>query len=203
MMRGVAPGQREGEEAPVPFTFVSGNLALDFAGTLRYRATAPEDLLSSPALLREWLVAADLVDSPPAVSGAELARALEVREAVYRLALASVGGGQPSQDDIELVNAAAAAAPVTVALTLAGLRRSGTMDAIVSTLARAAVTLLGGPDAARIRECEDPPCSRLFVDTSRAGSRRWCEMSGCGNRTKAAGFRARHSARPPGQGARR
>jgi predicted RNA-binding Zn ribbon-like protein len=187
----------------MPFTFVSGNLALDFAGTVKHRDTAPEDLLSSPTLLREWLAAAGLVDSPPAVSEAEFARALEVREAVYRLARASVTGGRRSRDDVELINAAAAAVPVTVVLTETGVRRAGTGDAAVSTLARAAVTLLGGPDAARIRECADPPCTRLFVDTSRAGSRRWCEMTGCGNRTKAAGFRARHPASPPSHGARR
>jgi predicted RNA-binding Zn ribbon-like protein len=92
-----------------------------------------------------------------------------------------------------LVNAAAAAAPVTAALTESGLERAGSADAVVASIARAAVALLGGPDAARIRECEDPPCSRLFVDTSRASSRRWCEMSGCGNRAKVAGFRARRS----------
>jgi predicted RNA-binding Zn ribbon-like protein len=187
----------------MPFTFVSGNLALDFAGTVKHRDTAPEDLLSSPVLLREWLAAAGLVDSPPVISEAEFARALEIREAVYRLALVSVTGGRPSQGDVDVINAAAAAAPVTVVLTQTGVRREGTADATVATLARAAVALLGGPDAARIRECEDPPCTRLFVDTSRAGSRRWCEMSGCGNRTKAAGFRARHSASPPSHGARR
>ena len=185
------------------FTFVSGNLALDLAGTVKHRDTAPEDLLSSPMLLREWLAAAGLVDSPPLVSEAEFARALEVREAVYRLALATATGGRRSQDDADVINAAAAAAPVTVLLSPAGLRREGTADAIVATLARAAVVLLGGPDAARIRECEDSLCTRLFVDASRAGSRRWCEMSGCGNRTKAAGFRARHSASPPSHGARR
>jgi predicted RNA-binding Zn ribbon-like protein len=92
------------------------------------------------------------------------------------------------------VNAAAAAPPVTVALSPGGLRRSGTADEIIATIARAAVTLLGGPDADRIRECEDGPCTRLFVDTSRAVSRRWCDMGGCGNRAKAAGFRARRAA---------
>jgi predicted RNA-binding Zn ribbon-like protein len=82
-------------------------------------------------------------------------------------------------------------------LTRDGLRRAGTARQIVATLARAAVVLLGGPDAGRIRQCEDPPCTRLFVDTSRARSRRWCEMSGCGNRAKVAGFRARRSAGHP------
>jgi predicted RNA-binding Zn ribbon-like protein len=177
----------------MPFTFVSGNLALDFAGTVRNRRTAAEDLLAAPRLLGEWSVAAGLVDSPPEVSAAELGRALALREAVYRLALALATGAQRSRGDIDVVNAAAAAAPVTAVLTESGLERAGSADAVVASIARAAVALLGGPDAARIRECEDPPCSRLFVDTSRASSRRWCEMSGCGNRAKVAGFRARRS----------
>jgi predicted RNA-binding Zn ribbon-like protein len=177
----------------MPFTFVSGNLALDFAGTVLHRATAPEDLLTSPPALGEWAVAADLADSPPHVSEAEFTRALAVREAVYRLALASVSGGRRRQDDIDVVNAAAADAPVTAVLTQAGVQRTATAEAVVATIARAAVALLGGPDAARLRECGDPPCTRLFVDTSRARSRRWCDMAGCGNRAKVAGFRARRS----------
>src|SRR5215469_10835691 len=113
------------------------------------------------------------------------------------------GGGRPGgfaarrrrgQDDIDVLNAAAAGVPVTAVLTPAGVQRAGTAEAVVATIARAAVILLGGPDAARIRQCGDPPCTRLFVDTSRARSRRWCDMAGCGNRAKVAGFRARHSA---------
>jgi predicted RNA-binding Zn ribbon-like protein len=193
------------------FTFVSGNLALDFAGTVAHRDTAAEDALSSPFWLGEWAVAAGLVDSGPDITEAELSQALAVREAVYRLARsAAAGEGWPaaageawagegwageawSEDDIEVVNVAAAGVPVTEVLSRDGLRRAGTARQIVATLARAAVVLLGGPDVGRIRQCEDPPCTRLFVDTSRARSRRWCEMSGCGNRAKVAGFRARRS----------
>jgi predicted RNA-binding Zn ribbon-like protein len=181
----------------MPFTFVSGNLALDFAGTVLHRDTTSEDALPTPETLQDWAVAAGLVDSPPSVSEAELARARAVREAVYRLALASVTGDDRRQDDIDVVNAAAAEAPVTAVLTEDGLRRTGTAAAVVATIARTAVALLGSPDAARIRECGDPPCTRLFVDTSRAGARRWCDMTGCGNRAKVAGFRARHSAGRP------
>lgn len=178
----------------MPFTFVSGNLALDFAGTLQHRATTRDDLLSSPRRLQEWSVAAGLVDTAPPVSEAELARALAVREAVYRLALTAVTGDPRRPGDVDLVNTAADGAPVSAALTETGLRRAGTADAVIATIAHAAIGLLGGPDRARIRECGDPPCTRLFVDTSRAGSRRWCNMSGCGNRAKVASHRARHAA---------
>ena len=86
---------------------------------------------------------------------------------------------------------------MTALLTRDGVRRTGPPEAVIASIARDAVGLFGGPDAARIRECEDPPCTRLFIDTSRAGSRRWCDMSGCGNRAKAAGFRARRTAARP------
>ncbi|WP_028776266.1 CGNR zinc finger domain-containing protein [Shimazuella kribbensis] len=43
----------------------------------------------------------------------------------------------------------------------------------------------------RIRECEHENCILSFIDTSKSGRRRWCRMSTCGNRTKAAEFYAR------------
>jgi predicted RNA-binding Zn ribbon-like protein len=181
----------------MPFTFVSGNLALDFAGTLQHRDTAPMELLSSPGLLREWWAAAGLVDQPPEVSEAEFTDALAVREAVYRLALAAATDAERSRADVDLLNGAAAAPPVVALLMPDGVRRTGTADAVIASVARDAIGLLGGPDATRIRVCEDPPCTRLFLDVSRAGSRRWCDMSGCGNRAKAAGFRARRTAGRP------
>jgi predicted RNA-binding Zn ribbon-like protein len=176
------------------FTFVSGNLALDFAGTLQHRATTRDELLSSPQRLQEWSVAAGLVDAPPPVSEAGLARALAVREAIYRLAVTAVTGDSRRPGDIDLVNEAAAAPPVSAMLTEAGLQRTGTEDEVIATIARAAVTLLGGSGRPRIRECADLSCTRLFVDTSRAGSRHWCDMRGCGNRAKVAGHRARRGA---------
>lgn len=45
----------------------------------------------------------------------------------------------------------------------------------------------------RVRSCANPRCRRVFFDGSRNGSRRWCEMRGCGNRAKAARFRARRA----------
>lgn len=176
------------------FTFVSGNLALDFAGTMQHRATTRDELLSSPHRLQEWSVAAGLVDAPPPVSEAGLARALAVREAIYRLALTAVTGDPRRPGDIYLLNTAAAGPPVSAMLTEVGQRKNGTEDEVIATVARAAIGLLGGPDRARIRECADLACTRLFVDTSRAGSRHWCDMRGCGNRAKVAGHRARRGA---------
>jgi hypothetical protein len=46
-----------------------------------------------------------------------------------------------------------------------------------------------GPD--RFRDCAAPDCAGVFVDTSRAGRRRYCEPTVCGNRVNVAAYRAR------------
>lgn len=38
----------------------------------------------------------------------------------------------------------------------------------------------------RIRRCQHPQCVLWYLDTSKSGNRRWCSMSICGNRAKAA-----------------
>jgi len=74
------------------------------------------------------------------------------------------------------------------------VERDGDLDAALSTVARDAVQLLGGPRAVQVKECGGEVCTRLYVDVSRGSSRRWCDMHECGNRAKAAGFRARQRA---------
>jgi predicted RNA-binding Zn ribbon-like protein len=36
----------------------------------------------------------------------------------------------------------------------------------------------------RVRRCANEACLWLFIDESKAGTRRWCDMSSCGNRAK-------------------
>lgn len=40
----------------------------------------------------------------------------------------------------------------------------------------------------RIRSCAHPTCVLWFLDTTRSGTRRWCSMATCGNRSKARRF---------------
>jgi len=44
--------------------------------------------------------------------------------------------------------------------------------------------LLSSEDAARIRVCARPDCGWMYVDRSRNGLRRWCEMETCGTSEK-------------------
>jgi len=50
--------------------------------------------------------------------------------------------------------------------------------------------VLGGSWSDRLGVCTAPRCDRVYVDTSRNGTRRYCSIS-CQNRVKTAAFRAR------------
>jgi predicted RNA-binding Zn ribbon-like protein len=52
--------------------------------------------------------------------------------------------------------------------------------------------VLGGDLHDRLGVCTAPRCDRVYVDTSRNGTRRYCSTS-CQNRVKTAAFRARSS----------
>ncbi|WP_206044539.1 CGNR zinc finger domain-containing protein [Gemmatimonas groenlandica] len=69
---------------------------------------------------------------------------------------------------------------------------AGLMIPIVES---AADSLVEG-ELARVRRCADPRCHRVFLDGTKNGLRRWCDMGTCGNRAKAARHRARTVTRP-------
>ena len=49
---------------------------------------------------------------------------------------------------------------------------------------RSAADLLVSEEATRIHECAGEDCGWMYVDRSRNGLRRWCQMETCGNREK-------------------
>ena len=124
-----------------------------------------------------------------------LNRATEVRESVYRAVTAVLGGRAVPRADLRRLNAVAAGDGLQVTLTARGeVRRSGTVDQVLTALVHDVMDVLAGAELAQLRECVNPRCTRLFVDTSRAGTRRWCGMTECGNAAKVAAFRARRRA---------
>ena len=174
--------------------FVTGNLALDYVATVAERGTSDLEHLSQPQDLVDWIAASGLVDRPPRVSAAGLERAKQVREALFALIAAAIDGREPRHGALRTANDAAAAPPPTARLAAEGLHREGDLDAVLSAISREALELLGGPDRDRVHWCADERCTRPFVDRSRGGRRRWCGMAGCGDRAKAAAYRARRRA---------
>jgi predicted RNA-binding Zn ribbon-like protein len=71
-------------------------------------------------------------------------------------------------------------------------------DFLLWQIVHAAVALLTGPYASRIRSCASESCDWMFVDRSKRGNRRWCDMTVCGNRAKARRFYERRKRRSRG-----
>ena len=66
-----------------------------------------------------------------------------------------------------------------------GWTTSGAPDEVLRAVVFSAAELMVSPSLARVRECDGGNCGWLFLDTSKAGRRRWCSMHICGNRAKA------------------
>lgn len=190
--------------------FLGGRASLDLANTLRGRnddVLGRRDLLDDAQGLQGWInEAADQAEwfslAAPSVvpTDAEWSDAVELREAVHALALGGHG-----QADIDTLNRLAVHRP-TPALTWDGTEfavtgadgatGTPTVARVLGLLAADAVDLFASTPAERIRECAQPRCGMVFLDTSRGNRRRWCSMATCGNRAKVKRFddRARQAA---------
>ena len=180
------------------FAFVSGRPSLDLVGTLKWRRDDREEQLVDAAAWRAWVDASALtVSLVGPIDGQALGRVIDVRESLYRALTAVPGGRTVPRADLGRLNAVAAGSGPEMRLNSRGnVRQSGAVDQVLTALVRDAMDVLGGADLGRLRECVNPRCTRLFVDTSRAGNRRWCGMTECGNTAKVAAFRARRRACP-------
>ncbi|AXB42748.1 hypothetical protein A4R43_09580 [Amycolatopsis albispora] len=175
------------------FAFVSGNPALDLAGTVGSRRDNPVDLLATPADLERWVTECDELPDDVTADDATFEAALSVREALYRLALDRVLGRSFDPGSLALVNHTAAGPVPVMTLGDAGVELSGDLRAALTHVARSGITLLADRDAC-LKECGRAGCTRIYVDRSRGARRTWCGMDECGNRVKAAAYRARRRA---------
>ena len=176
------------------FTAISGHRALDLLATLRDRHGDPTECLRGPADLDRWLRAVDL---PLVVSAtaSDVQNARRLRETINNVTRAVLAGRAPSEDAVRELNEWARS-PAIAPQTDARLGLAWTADAPVAgalaLIAREAIDLLTGPERALIRECAAAPdCSRVYLDRSRSGRRRWCHMDWCGSRAKMASYRQR------------
>ncbi|MGW1844607.1 CGNR zinc finger domain-containing protein [Streptomyces sp. NPDC001966] len=181
--------------------FVCGNPALDFAATLRARRSVRFEMFVTPERLRAWYLESGIVDaiSPgdrtdidqADIDQADIDRAKSVREAVYQLVTARRLGEEYSEAALDVLNGAARKPPAAPQLTASGRWTEATPDEALSTVARLAIELLNGPDVPLLKECGNPECTRIYIDRSRGMRRQWCGMESCGNKIKAAAYRAR------------
>jgi len=192
------------------FQLIAGHVALDFVNTLDNRhsperrvdllptygqfvAFAAQNGLVTSAQARTLLAATTERQAKPTLD-----RAIRLREALHDLFLAAISGERPPSEAIETLNTTLSEARSRKQLfwdrKQFAWRYRDFSDQPASPLwpiAEAAAELLSSPDSTRIRECSNETCRWLFLDQSKNHSRRWCDMSVCGNRAKARRFHAR------------
>jgi predicted RNA-binding Zn ribbon-like protein len=193
------------------FALFGGRPCLNLVATLGKRHTRPVERLPDEMALARWLLDAGLparvAIQPPSAGQLESAR--ELREVINRLVRGTMNGERLDPDDVDRVNHFAAGPDLAPQLRVntghpemrerhPEIRGSvwiadDLCDAALASLARDAISLLTGQYAGRIKECEHPECSLLFLDDSQSGNRRWCSMRRCGNLTKVAGYRSRRA----------
>jgi predicted RNA-binding Zn ribbon-like protein len=188
------------------FEFSAGELCLDFANTADWHASSnPQEYLNSYSDLLVWGQMAGLLSDSeakqlwqcsqdlPSEAQAALARAIELREAIYRIFVRLADQETPSQSDLDILNFTLQRAlpHLRVELSNEGFSfawESGGQDLerVLWPVAWSAANLLTSEDLYRVGQCaDDRGCGYLFYDTSRNRSRRWCSMESCGNRAKA------------------
>jgi predicted RNA-binding Zn ribbon-like protein len=181
--------------------WLGGRPAIDFVNTHRERWWRNVETLVTPADLSLWLQQASLLDEPAAATAGELRGARRLRDAINAgLEAAVERAGTPSRATEEInrwlarvtfpQRLRAGDGGVTALLPM---RPADPVRSALAQVALDAATLLGTTQRDRIRICASETCSARFYDASRAGTRRWCSMTGCGNTAKARRHRARQS----------
>ena len=153
------------------------------------------DRIGTAEKARAWLREKGLIAPGDRVSAADATRLRELREAIRALAVANQGE-PPDAGALEVIRAAAAAAPLGVEVDDDG-RTS--LEPAIRGVDGAAATLLGILHEAqltghwlRMKGCRQ--CGYAFFDRSKNRSAAWCAMSICGNRTKNRAYYRRRTA---------
>jgi predicted RNA-binding Zn ribbon-like protein len=107
---------------------------------------------------------------------------VEARERTADRSRQSAQAGTPGAERASTV---VGRAPVNDRYAWRIARAGPTVPGLLAPVLWSAGDLMTGADHARIRRCANDKCLWLFIDGSKGGTRRWCDMTSCGNRAKA------------------
>jgi len=193
--------------ADTVWTFhLSGCLALDLANTVSWRSSeTPVERLESADDYIRWARQSRVITDrearelmqqarrKPAEAAAVIGRVRTLREAIYQAFSALADGDDPDERDLAAINVALSEAMRYLRVK----RRSDgsfwtaweegppTLDRLVWPAIKSVADVLTSTNVGRLKKCGSANCGWLFVDTTRNGTRRWCDMRVCGNRAKA------------------
>lgn len=208
-------------QAAAAFDLSGGHPALDLVNTLDNRfSPGPAELLDSYQDLLRFMTQSRLLDASQvrllaragkSTPAARVLRAVrELRETLATILYGMLDGRAPRPAELrslqgyiqaagrhrELVWGSSATVESGAGAHWQWGRFAEDCELPVWILAQAAAELVLSSSLQRVRACDADTCRWLFLDTSKNGSRRWCNMRVCGNRMKARRFQARHSGAP-------
>lgn len=190
------------------FELCGGCLCLDFVNTLdERRQPSPKERLRTYADLVDWSVQAGAIGSgerkglldrarrSPGRARATLGKAHRFREALFAT-FSCVISGRPApsgaRKQLDLALQEAFARPVLLPMGSGYQLRWQTdpvaLSRMLQPVVRSAAELLSSEELSRVRVCASDTCAWLFLDETRNKSRKWCDMTVCGNRAKARRF---------------
>lgn len=189
------------------FEFIGGALCLDFANTIhntRAEDKEEEEELQAISDLLLWAREAGLVSSAvfdrlaahynrnPREAAAALAKGTAIRDLLLSIFAGIANRRDVSSKRLSELNSALAQAPGLLSVhknsdNIGAMWTSAAhgLQQVFFAVLTSAAELLSSDRLLRVRECASSDCTWLFVDESRNRSRRWCDMSACGNRMKA------------------
>lgn len=194
------------------FKFVGGDVALDFVNTVDWTTAGPvNDRLEDARAFAAWAFAAGLLGrseearlakATAGVAETKLLRRVRQVRRVLKALFDSLGAATPGAATADAFSAElrramahvdfdAGRAPGSARLRFRGVEP---WDPVLDAVVYAAVQLATSPEATRVRVCAGRDCGWIYVDRSRNGLRRWCEMSTCGARQKARAYYRRKRA---------
>ncbi len=189
-------------------TLLGGRPCLDFTNTLDWRGSdQPVEFLDSYQNLVAWSRHAGTISANEANKLNQrsktrlskqtrvLRKAIKLRETIYRI-FSSLSEGKPlPAKDLAAFNKFLSQTMRNSQIVRAkdgydwdSRGEITKLGWILNPLIQSAADLLVSEELKRVKRCGDPACGWLFLDTSRNKSRRWCNMSDCGNRAKAKRF---------------
>ena len=191
------------------FLFVGNALALDFLNTRPLMEGQPVEMLPDGEALAKWMGAAGLVDDEKAArlghrwkgprSAGTIKELHRLRENLRRAVFQMEAGGSPPSVFVNDLNRLLGAYPGLdqVVKGDCGLERRKLFDLELpedafAPLIDAIANFVTHADPTRLRKCKG--CVLHFCDTSKKGTRIWCSMGICGNRSKVAAYAERRRA---------
>lgn len=186
-----------------PRDLVGGHVVIDLVNTVTARNTNPIDWLDKFARLLEWAELSGQFDqralralwrfgdAHPQAASQSLDRTRALREALHAV-LSAIAGDRAApapalrhlerrwKEAVGHARARQSASRIRLALDIEASR----LDYLNHELALRSIDLLESLPADRTRVCDGSACGWVFIDRSKSGRRRWCDMATCGNAEK-------------------